>query len=335
MDKLRSLTYLLAAAEANSFSGAARKLGVSAAAVLKLVTALERELGAPLFERHAQGLALTAGGANYLDACRPALAQLMEADEQMAASRSARPRGTVVVGMQPVIAQEILTAALPRFNALYPEIQLDIRLVMQTTEANARGVEVFLLLGWPNAADLVQRRIGASKFVVCAAPSYWKAHGMPQHPRELEQHNCLTIRGNVGTVMDLWQFKRGDEHVSVTARGWLVTDNAHRDMVRDVALAGGGVARLLDWFQRMGHELASGALIAALTDWDMPEVPPVNLLYPPSVRRVPRVRAFVDFVTELFGDIERRRGRHIVASGPPQWLKGRRPRASATLARGR
>ena len=216
MDRLRSLLYFVAAAEGGSFSAAARKLDVSVAAVAKLVGALERELGLKLFERRANGLALSTGGAGYLDACRPALAMLAEADEQAKAVSSARPRGSVVVGTQPIIAQECLTAALPRFNALYPEIQIDLHCVLEVTEPRAAGVDVFLLLGWPqNTGDLVQRHIGATSFVVCAAPAYWKAHGMPEHPRELERHNCLTIRGNTGTLMDLWHFRRGDERASV------------------------------------------------------------------------------------------------------------------------
>ena len=335
MDRLRSLHYFVAAAEAGSFSAAARKLDVSVAAVAKLVGALERELGLKLFERRASGLTLSASGAGYLDACRPALAMLADADDTAKAASSARPRGTVVVGTQPVIAQECLTAALPRFNALYPEIQIDLRCVLEVTEPRARGVDVFLLLGWPqNIGDLVLRRIGAVSFVVCASPAYWALHGMPQHPRELERHNCLAIRGNVGTLMDLWHFRRGDERVSVTARGWLVADNQHRDAIRDVAVAGGGVARLTDWHKRKGHEIASGALVAALTDWELTEVPPMNLLYPPAVRRTQRVRAFIEFATQLYRDIEQEREPQAPASGPPRWLKGRRARASSTLTHG-
>src|SRR5512134_2991918 len=111
MDKLRSLHYFVAAAETSSFSAAARRFGVSTAAVSKLVQALERELGLTLFERHAHGLALTAGGAAYLEACRPALDLLADADEQASAATS-RVSGTVVVAVQPVIAQECLTSAL-------------------------------------------------------------------------------------------------------------------------------------------------------------------------------------------------------------------------------
>jgi LysR family transcriptional regulator, regulator for bpeEF and oprC len=333
MDKLRALRYLAAAAEAGSFSGAARSLDLSIAAVSKQITALERELGLQLFERHAQGLSLTASGAGYLEACQPALAILAEA-EQQATSTNSRVRGTVVVGVQPVIAQQCLTPMLPRFNALYPDIQLDVRYLIDTSPQECRGVDVVLVLGWPDrTGDLVHRRIGAAGFVVAAAPAYLAAHGMPQHPRELEQHHCLAIRGNTGIVMDSWDFVKGKERVSVNVRGWLLTDNAHRDMVTTVALAGGGIVRLLDWHQRPGSELSTGALVPALTDWHQPDVPPVNLLYPPTVRRIPRVRVFIDYVTQLFGEIERQRERRTPPSGPPEWRKAHRARASSVPRR--
>lgn len=330
MDKLRSLHYFVAAAESSSFSGAARRLGVSVAAVAKLVGTLERDLGIRLFERHASGLALTAGGSHYLEACRPALEQLSAADEQASAARSSA-RGTVVVGVQPVIAQECLTVALPRFAALYPDIQLDVRYFMQPSEEQTRGVDAMLVMGWPQqVADLVQRRLGASSFAICAAPSYWALHGMPRHPSELEQHNCLCVRSIAGTVMDLWHFARGDERVSVAARGNVVVDNVHRDMVRDLTIAGVGVSRILEWDTRRGRLLADGALQPALTDWSCTEVVPVNLLYPASVRRIPRVRLFIEFVTQLFIDIERHREMRAPATGRPGWLKSRKLRASAT-----
>ncbi|MCW5662065.1 MAG: LysR family transcriptional regulator [Burkholderiaceae bacterium] len=329
MDKLRSLHYFAAAADASSFSAAARRFGVSTAAVAKLVQSLERELGLTLFERHAHGLALTAGGSRYLESCRPALQQLADADEQASAA-SSRASGVVVVGVQPVIAQEWLTPALPRFNALYPDIQLDIRYFMRPVDEQTQGLDVMLVMGWHQPKDLVRRQLGATSFFVCAAPSYWATHGMPKHPSELERHNCLCIRSGTGSVMDLWQFKRGDERVSVAARGWLVTDNAHRDMVRDLAVAGAGVARLIDWHKMQGHQVARGTLIPALTDWEHDEVPPVNMLYPPSVRRIPRVRLFMDFVVQLYREIELQRESRAPSSAMPRWLKANRPRASAT-----
>ena len=330
MDKFRALQYFLAAATANSFSGAARQLEVSVTAVAKLVGALERALGTRLFERSAHGVVLTASGASYLEGCQGALAQLQEADERVSAA-GARTRGTVVVGVQHVIAHEALAPALPRFNALYPDIQIDVRNFLRVTDEQMSGVDVCLVLGWPHANELVQRTIGAARFVVGASPAYWAARGMPRHPSELEQHNCLTIRGNVGTLMDLWQFKRGDEQVSVPVRGWLVADNVHRDVVVSLALADAGVIRVLDWTNR--KEFASGALVAALTDWESIEVPPVNLLYRPSVRRIPRVRVFIDFVMQLYREIELEREHRVIATSRPAWLKRPYSRASASVTR--
>ncbi len=330
MDRLRALHYFVTAAEGRSLSAAARHHGVSVAAVSKQIGALESELKVTLLDRRARGISLTAAGSAYLEACRPALAQLQDADEQATAG-AARAQGTVVVAVQPVIAQEVLTAALPRFNALYPDIQLDMRFFMRVTEEHVQGVDAILVMGWPqNVGELVCRQLCATSFVVVAAPSYWAAHGMPQHPSELERHNCLCIRSNTGSVMDLWSFRKADEHVNVQARGWLVSDNVHRDMIRDLIVAGVGVGRLLDWHQRPGAEVARGLMVPVLTDWQIDEVPPVNLLYAPSSRRVPRVRIFLDWVTQLFADVERQRQQPLPATPMPRWVTARKLRASAS-----
>jgi DNA-binding transcriptional LysR family regulator len=330
MDKLRALQYFVSAAEEKSLSGAARRFEVSVTAVAKMITALEKSVGVRLFDRTAQGLTLTASGEAYLDSCGPALAQLELADELLSAS-TARTAGAIVVGVQHVIAREYLAPALPRFHALHPHVEIDVREFNRATEAQTRGVDVFLVLGWPEAGDLVRRQVATARFIIAAAPSYWAARGMPRHPRDLGQHVCLPIRNVDGTVMDLWTFARGEERVSVNVGGWIVTSNAHRDVVIALALAGEGVTRILDWTNR--RDLASGALVEALADWEGLEAPPVNLLYRPSVRRIPRVRAFMNFVVEMFRELEATRTRPLPPSARPSWLKRPYGRASAILRR--
>src|SRR5688572_19842978 len=129
MDKLRALQYFLTAAEERSFSRAARKLEVSVPAVVKLVNALERQLGAALFERSAQGLKLTAGGERYWDACEPLLAQIDVAD-QLLGGEVSRPRGTLVLGAHPEL---VMLPWLSRFHESYPDIQIDVRNVTRPT----------------------------------------------------------------------------------------------------------------------------------------------------------------------------------------------------------
>jgi DNA-binding transcriptional LysR family regulator len=141
----------------------------------------------------------------------------------------------------------------------------------------------------------------------------------------------LPIRSVDGTVMDLWTFVRGDERVAVRVSGWLLTSNAHRDMVIELARAGEGIAWILDWTNR--DDLAAGRLVRALADWESPEAPPVNLMYRPSVRRIVRVRVFMEFVTEAFREIESARKARVVSGPRPAWLKRPYGHASASAKR--
>lgn len=333
MDKLRSLEYVIAAAEEGSFSAAARRLDVTIPAVAKMVNALERDLGVKLFERSARGLTLTTSGEAYLARCQPALGMLAEADEHVRTAAT-RVRGPLIVGVQHLIAKSVLADALPRFHARYPEVELDLRSNTQATaEDDMRSIDVFLSFTWPDMPDMIHRRIGASRFLVCAAPDYWARHGKPSHPRELERHECLSIRTQRGAVMDVWNFARNGEKVSVTTRGWLVVSNVHRDAAINLALAGEGVVRVLDF--TIASELASGKLVPALVDWDSLDNPPVSLSYWPSRRRVARVRAFVDFATDLFRDVDAGRGSVISSSPAPRWLHATRGRASTIVRRAR
>jgi DNA-binding transcriptional LysR family regulator len=332
MDKLRSLQYFIAAAEGGSFSQAARRLEVSIPAVAKLVAALERDLGVALFERSPQGLALTTHGSAYLEQCRPAVDLLGSAEEQLRAGVS-RPRGVLVIGVQHLIGHTVLAEALPRFHALYPEIQLDLRDSTQVAaEEDLRSIDVFVSMSWPQMPDLIHRRVGTSRFRVCASRDYWARNGMPQHPSELAGHNCLTIRTLRGALMDLWNFSRGKEKASVVVGGWLMASNTHRDTVIKLALAGQGVIRVLDFANEA--DLAAGRLVEALADWEAADAPPVHLSYWPTGRRTARVRLFLDFMEQAFRDIELRRGSaHFYAA--PQWSASKHGRASAIAARAR
>lgn len=338
MDKLRALQYFVTAAEDHSFTRAARRLDVSVPAVAKLVNTLERELGAQLFDRSAQGLKLTAGGERYLDACQPLLAQLAAADEGIS-EEALRPRGTLTLGAHPQLAKSIMPA-LPRFHARFPDLQIDIRVVNRINEINDTAAEVFLVQGWPELADMVRRVIAQPCFLTCAAPGYWAMNGVPQRPSDIERHVCMLYCNDQGTVNDLWQYERSAEKESVTARGWLVSN--HRDIMLDAVLAGEGVGRIADL--TAGAYLRSGQLVPVLLDWKMSDAAPINLLYPSSQRRNPRVRLFMEFVIEVFRALEAESGTGASGTSPdangrpyaerPYW-HGRQYRRASAAARKR
>jgi DNA-binding transcriptional LysR family regulator len=331
MDKLKALQYFVSSAEGGSFAAAARRHEVSVAAVHKLVSRLELQLGARLFERHARGLTLTSQGAAYRDSCRPLLDALDEVDMRVQRA-TAGPSGTLVLGAPPQLMHHFLLPALPSFVASHPGIDLDTRVVHRATDPDAQAVDVFLLHGWPEPQDLVHRKLGHARTVVAATPEYWSRHGLPQQPQDLARHPCLLMRNPAGTLLDLWEFQRGSERLAVKVSGWLSSND--REVVLDTVLAHHGVGR----FNLLTTQalLRSGQLVPVLRDWEVQGGPPLNLLIRPSQRRAPRVRLFVDYVLALLLAYEAEEGRvgERGAVERPVWHWHRYGRASSVLRKG-
>jgi LysR family transcriptional regulator, regulator for bpeEF and oprC len=327
MDKLRALQYFVTAAEEGSLSAAARRFEVSVPAVAKLVTALEKSLAARLVSRAARGLTLTSDGETYLDACRPLLQELSLADERVSAAAE-RPRGLLTVGAPSFVAQHCVLPALLEFHARYPDIHVDVRLFGYASDVDPNAADLFVLAGWWDHPGMVQRRIAHSHFMVCAAPSYWAAHGIPQHPEELSRHVCALFRNPRGTILDVWRCERGGKEESVTVTGWLVSD--HRDILLDAALAGEGVVRTSDL--TIPAHVQGGRLVPVLVDWRFKDAPPISVLYRPSTRRNPRARVFMEFLTDFLRGREARRAADVkvkVAPEKPYWYRRGFARASS------
>lgn len=330
MDRMRSLRYFVETARAGSLSGAARALAVSVPAVTKGLNQLEQELRVRLFDRSPRGLTLTGAGSSYLEACLPALEQLAAAEAQLRMARQ-EVAGRVTVGVHHIIARGLLAPALPRFHALYPRIELDLREFDTFRSEAAQGMDVYLVMGWGEPQDLVERKVGASAFWVVATPDHLARHGIPEHPDDLRRHPCLLLRNTSGKVMDLWTFRRGDETVRVAVSGWLTASNTHRDTYVDALMAGLGMARTTDW--TLGDAVRSGRLVRVLADWESTEAPALTVLHAPGATRWPRVRAVVDFAVALLGQVNEQRSLDVQASPTPAWLRTPYPRASGWLNR--
>ena len=327
MDKLRALEYFVAAAEEGSLSGAARRFEVSIPAVAKMVTSLEKRLGTQLFDRGVHGLALTADGERYLESCRPLLEELAAVDETMG-STAERPRGEVVVGGPAFALQNCLGPFLPRFHQRYPDIDLDFRIANQVGDVDGRPIDLFILFGWHDTPDVVQRPLAQARYVVLASPEYWGQHGRVQHPRDLEGHQCFAFRNPRGMLLDLWEFERGKERQSIKVRGWLAS--SHRNLLIDAALAGEGIVRGTDLIT-LGL-LKAGRLVSVLDDWTGLHPPPINVAYRSKHARVPRIRAVIDFLADCFRKLEAERGGGRAPMGQrPDYYERRYNRVSSSV----
>ena len=320
MDRLRAMEYLVRVVEAGSFAAAARELDVSPPAVTQLIAALERELGAQLLRRDSRRLSLTPDGEEFLPACTNALVELRAAEARLSVNRT-RASGKLVVGMQRRTGQAV-APFIPDFLARHPGITLDFRVVPNPKVPLAALVDVLVFVGWLEDVDMVAKRIAQTRYVTCAAPAYWHAHGVPNDPDELRAHDCLAFRSPWGVVIDVWKYRRGEEVRSVVLEPRVVSEDL--DWMATLAADGAGVTRMVDLSTRPYFE--QGLLQPVLEDWEALEAPPVHVMYRRGSRPSARVRAFVDFVTEIFANLEASRvgtmERKVAPVPMPSWFGG-------------
>lgn len=332
MDKLRAIQYFNCAAEAGSFAGAAKWLNVTRPAVTQLIGALERSLGIRLFHRTARGLSLTADGERYYEVSRKIAADLQDIEERLG-PRGLKPRGTIVVGMRQNVAQQCVMPRIARFLGRFPDVELVTRPVRMVQDIDREDLDLAVLVGWPPERDLVIRPLAQLRYVVCAAPEYWLREGVPGRPEDLSRHKCLVYRAMVEVVLDRWTFEKDGARCSVDVTSRLCSDD--RTWLDDAACAGAGVIRGADLM--LSRHLRSGALVPVLTDWTCLDAPIVFAAYRPSQRSSKLVRVFIEFLVEIFDELERERWPSpltgIQRVPKPAWFGRAYGRHSAYVAR--
>ena len=320
--KLRALEYLVAVVEHGGYSAAARKLGVAAPSVHRLVKALERELRLPLLDRAASPLRPTPDAEAYVERARQLLAELRGLEAGLL-DHSGAPSGTVTVAAQSVVLQFVLSELLPRFHARHPQISIDLVDAGVTRDLAQLGTDVLLQFGWPPQQDASLRTLAHTRWLVVATPDYWSRHGVPSHPGELAEHPCVLFRTPYGEVMTRWSFESGGTSVNVDVAGWLTGD--HRGALDAPVYCGQMVARINDF--TAGPGLRDGSLQAVLLDWTGHHSPPLTLLIRRSIARHPRVRAWVNFLVQETETLARNRLPlglpPVQPSKKPDWFKKR------------
>jgi DNA-binding transcriptional LysR family regulator len=295
MNGASEMTAFVRAVELGGFSNAARELELTPSAISKLVTRLEDRLGVRLLNRTTRRLALTPEGEAYFHRCQRILADIRDAEDEVARFRS-EPRGLLRINVGTAFGMHQLTPALPEFLARHPEIQVELTVTDRVVDLIEEGADLGIRLGTLPDSSLVARKICELERVVCASPAYLRKHGTPRKPEDLLRHNCLNI--TYSSALRRWAFAgpEGVRHVEVA--GTVTASTA--EALLQLALLGVGIIRLSDAI--VGAAIREGRLVRLLHDVHHAEPLPLHAVYPHGRHRSPRVAAMIDFLVERFGN---------------------------------
>lgn len=220
---LNLVTAFVSVVEQQSFTSAARVLGLPKSSVSRRVTELEEELGVQLLHRTTRKLALTEAGRSYFEQAERALTELRAAAES-ATGMDVEARGIVRVTAPVDIGVMGLADVVAEFVAEYPEIHVELSLSSKIVDLVEEGFDIGIRAGRSRDSSLVARRLGNSGLGLYGSPAYLKQRGRPKTLADLAEHDCVLFRGKHGKA--LWRLDGPDgEPSSIEVRGRVTVDD--------------------------------------------------------------------------------------------------------------
>ena len=291
MSSIHYLKSFNAVVEHGSFTAAAQALNISKPVVSKQVSQLEKELGVQLLVRTTRTLNLTEAGETFAHYANKIIKDLIEAEHAVMPMQS-EPQGTLVISAPQSLAYSFLPKLLPEFQKRFPLMQLSVRITGRYVDLIDEGIDVALRVGKMEDSSLKARLIQACSMQVCAAPEYWQSNGIPQHPTELSQYNCL-IYQPASTARN-WQFKDAlGQDISVKVNGNLQSDDG--GLLLSAARLGQGIFYVPSFL--ISQDLQSRQLELALTEFSRADTG-LYALYPRAKHVPSKLRVFIDYLIE-------------------------------------
>jgi len=262
-------------ARERSFTRAAAKLGMSQPALSRVIRQLEERLGVRLLARTTRSVSPTEAGERLLRVVAPRFEEINTELALLSAYRD-KPAGKVRITAGEHAAVTVLRPALARLLPDNPDLHIEIIVDYGLTDIVAEGYDAGVRLGEQLAKDMIAVRVGPDlRMAVVGSPAYFKGRPRPKTPRDLMQHNCITIRLPTYGGIYAWEFEKKGEELKVRVEGQLVFNNIA--MRLDAALNGLGLAYMPE--DLVLEHIASGRLVRVLADW-CPPFPGYHLYYP-------------------------------------------------------
>ena len=287
MDHFRNIELFVTVARSGGFRAAAEVLNLPNSTVSRRIAEMERDLGLRLFNRTTRRVELTESGRMYFNRCE-ALVEEAQAAHAELTHQAQNPSGVIRASLPVDFAADKITALIAEFLQLYPKVHFDLDLSPRQSDLIAEPVDFVIRIGRSAGSGLIQRKLTEVPIGLFATPSYIARCGAPKILQDLADHHVLSILGRSLLLSPI----KGGPKVEFRPQAPVLMNNV--SWVKRFVLAGLGIAALSPKMLR--SELATGALVPVLTDWQLPSVEVFVLT---ESRLLPaRVRLFLDYLIQ-------------------------------------
>jgi DNA-binding transcriptional LysR family regulator len=294
MDQIDSLPGLVAferTVALGSLTAAAGELGLSLAVVSKRLASFEQRMGVRLINRSTRRLAVTdAGKLLYAYAMR-VVTELAEARDALARQRR-EISGLLRITAPHSFGRRRLVPLLAQFSALHPQLRMQLHLSDDVLDLIAGGFDIAIRYGELRDSGLVARELVHNRRILCASPEYLRLRGQPQRLSDLGRHRCIVTGA---APLTEWRFNYRRRSGPTRVTGHIICNDG--EAAHAMALEGMGIVLKSIW--DVADDLAGGRLVQILPKHAVSEAP-LNAVYLRGHNRVPRVRAFIDFLGDRF-----------------------------------
>ena len=290
---LEHLRLFVRVANLHNISQAGNELGLSPAVASAYMNKLEKSVGTRLVHRTTRQVSLTEDGEAFLPHAEDILASV-EAAQASVGMGNHSPSGTLRITAPASFGRMHLMPKIGGFMNTYPNLKIDCRFSDRIVDLVEGGFDIAIRNAELKSSSLIARKLAPDHRIVCASPNYLSQFGKPTTPQELQQHQCLILTG-----MDHWTFQTPTGVTSIKTQGHFKTDNG--EAVRDACSQGLGITINSTWSAY--EHLRRGELVQILKKFPLISETAIWAVYPSSRQLAPKVRAFIDYFAQVYGDV--------------------------------
>ncbi len=288
---MTGIEIFVAVARYGTMREAAKQFGIRPSAVSYQLKVLEERLGTRLFERTTRNLKLTEGGhALYSEAVNGLTCLENAFDAARTASQS--KKGTVRLSLPQVAYDMLLAKHLSQFQKKYPDIILELSFNDAFVDITESNFHAGIRMEEHIPGSMISHRICPPfKEVFFASPDYFLKNGIPRHPADLKDHNCVRYRFVTSKRLADWRFDIDGRITTISVSGNLIVDSTSAWV--DAARHGSGIAWLFE--PAISEFLNSGELQSVLDKYAIRRNG-YHIYYPRSSLKLEPLRLLVSFL---------------------------------------